>query len=228
MDLLSTTIHQSSQVRSGSRSGPASVAQDGFSAKPNQRFAAADVQRLSSPAAATGDVVNWMTEAAARRLEVRRTLLSQRAPTETLDDLEQEVIEALLRLGVRAREAHPRTVIWAACRNILARYWQREKARLSVGPEVAESLMASFAGPEDRLNRGDAWFLSSQALLRLAPTPRGVVCLRDIEELSYREIAARLEITEEAARVAHHRGMTKLLADRGERDGSNHQSVSRA
>jgi RNA polymerase sigma-70 factor (ECF subfamily) len=158
--------------------------------------------------------VDWRIEAVARRPDVRVSLIAQRAPPEALDDLTQEVLERLIRLGVRPRDAHPRTVIWTICHHVLVIHWRRESARRLVGPEVVESVMARIADPEDGLNRSDAWTQSCCLLSSLPKVPRHAVFMRDMMELPNAEVAARLGISEPAARVAHSRGIAKLTANR--------------
>lgn len=219
-------IYRADPVRSRLRVGRAIGTQARFSTKPNQPIAASSGQLRPLAATASDDaVVNWWTEAPARRPEVRRILLRQRAQVEALDDLEQDVVLALLRLGVRPRKADPTTVIWTICRNVLARYREREKTRLSVELEVAESLIASFDGPEDGLNRDDAWSLCCKALAPLAPRPRVVIYAHHIMELSLAEVATRLTTTEGSVRVALSRGMARLIADHGGETPQNGSSL---
>jgi DNA-directed RNA polymerase specialized sigma24 family protein len=109
-------------------------------------------------------------------------------------------------------------MIWTVCRNVLVTCWRREEVRLSVDAEVASSLAAQIAGPEDRVLQGGDWVLCCQALWPLPSRLKQVVYLRGIMELDYADIATRLGITVAAAVVAYHRGMAKLIAShRGER-----------
>jgi DNA-directed RNA polymerase specialized sigma24 family protein len=172
-------------------------------------------KRRSEPAVPAQSVqIDWCLEAVARRLEVRRFLLTQGARVEAVDDHEQEVIERLLRLGTQPRRAHPRTVIWVVCYNVLAAYWRRERARRLVDPQIAESLLASIAGPDDRLNRSAAWSECCCLIAPLPKVPRCVVYMREIMELTNAETALLLDTTQAATRVAYSRAMAELTARR--------------
>ena len=146
---------------------------------------------------------------------IRRALRHNGAPAAALEDLEQDVVEALLRLGGATRRAQLSTWIWAVCRNVTVDHRKRERVRVSRAPDAATALLASVSGPADQLHEAEIKSWLYGALWRLPPTLRRVVFLREIEGSSYAEVAIALHITEMAARAAHHRGI-KRLAERGD------------
>jgi RNA polymerase sigma-70 factor (ECF subfamily) len=63
---------------------------------------------------------------------------------------------------------------------------------------------------DTRLEQRDRVTLLRQALDRLAPTLRTAVMLRDIQELSYQQIADRLRLPEGTVKSRINRGRTEL------------------
>lgn len=71
---------------------------------------------------------------------------------------------------------------------------------------------SSATGPEQAADRAETREWVRLALELLAPEDRAVIVLRDYEELGFAEIAARLGIAEDAARMRHRRVRPKLAA----------------
>ncbi len=103
-----------------------------------------------------------------------------------------------------------RTIALRKCLDWRRNFWQRLK-RVS---SVPEDLPAPANPPNDaRLETASAVF--QRALDSLSGQQRAALLLRELEELSFQEIAAVLSCQEATARVHYHRGrekMKKLLA----------------
>lgn len=124
-----------------------------------------------------------------------------------LRELAQQRVIQLYRHHVRAR-----------CRSI-----EQERAGgLPLSEEsvmlLADQLAYSGTSPSGRMRREETRAQARAALARLASSDREVLVLRHLEQLSTREIAAILEISEPAVRHRQRKAMqrlTKLLRDDG-------------
>ncbi len=76
--------------------------------------------------------------------------------------------------------------------------------------ELAGRLAATGANPSNHLLREELRERVRQALSRLAPPDREVLVLRHLEQLSTREVAAVLGLTEAAAKSRHIRALERL------------------
>jgi len=118
-------------------------------------------------------------------------------------DAEDLVQEAFLRAyaafdGFRGDSARPwlLAIVRNACFDWLREH-RKEELQVSYDDDIAiDESCAGFAGmsmnatePERALTRADERRAVNEALAKLPPAFREVVLLRDIEELSYREIA---------------------------------------
>lgn len=70
----------------------------------------------------------------------------------------------------------------------------RKERRMYTGVDLENTLIESSMGPEERLLEKENLAIAIKALSRLKPEYREILILRDVEYLSYREIAAHLEI----------------------------------
>ena len=111
---------------------------------------------------------------------------------EEAEDLTQEIFIRLLdKVGLWRGEAKFTTWLYRLALNHCRDHLRRRR------PEtvVADDALADFMpGPESRAETGDLRERVQQALMSLPVDWRAVVFLRDIEGLSYSEIAAILEI----------------------------------
>jgi RNA polymerase sigma-70 factor, ECF subfamily len=89
--------------------------------------------------------------------------------------------------------------------------------------DLADRLVASDTSPSRRCERAEDLLRMRAALARLGSRDREVLVLRYLEELSFAEVAAVLEIKEEAAKVRHFRALERVrkLFDEPMRDGNN-------
>jgi RNA polymerase sigma-70 factor (ECF subfamily) len=76
--------------------------------------------------------------------------------------------------------------------------------------ELAERLFARGSSPSDRLARSEARAVVRAALERLSDRDRELLVLRHLEQLSIREIAGVLAISEGAVKVRHVRALERL------------------
>jgi RNA polymerase sigma-70 factor (ECF subfamily) len=126
------------------------------------------------------------------------------------EDLTQEIFLKVFRsLGTFDRRANFQTWLISVSRNLcIDRYRSGRRDR-----EVdAATVQAESPGPsaQARIETQDRVALLREALRGLSPALRTAVLLRDIHELSYQEIAARLGIAEGTVKSRINRGRAEL------------------
>ncbi|MPZ19359.1 MAG: sigma-70 family RNA polymerase sigma factor [Luteitalea sp.] len=131
------------------------------------------------------------------------------------EDLTQDIFLKIFRsLGTFDRRANFQTWLISVSRNLcIDHYRSVRKERETIAREIDASTMpaaTSDAGPYAQLEHDDQRALLRRALDRLAPTLRSAVLLRDIQELSYQEIAARLDLPEGTVKSRINRGRSEL------------------
>lgn len=137
-------------------------------------------------------------------------------------DLAQEAW-LLARRDMRGRrfsgESGFRSWLWAILRNLAA-----GKARRLPPDQAGEVSWSRLPGREPAPSSGlralDQEREVARRLRILPEKERAVVTLRVVEELPFREISARLGLSEGAARVTFHRSIQKLRAASGNDDGA--------
>ena len=131
------------------------------------------------------------------------------------EDLTQDIFLKIFRaLGTFDRRANFQTWLISISRNLcIDHYRSIRKERETVDRHVDASTLTPVAkGPDalKRLERGDRRALLQKAMLELPPTLRTAVLLRDIQELSYQEIATRLKLPEGTVKSRINRGRHEL------------------
>ena len=131
------------------------------------------------------------------------------------EDLTQEIFLKVFRsLATFDRRANFQTWLISVSRNLcIDRYRSGRRDREVFAREVdAASVQAESAGPspQARVETRDRVGLLREALRGLSPALRTAVLLRDIHELSYQEIAARLGIAEGTVKSRINRGRAEL------------------
>lgn len=131
------------------------------------------------------------------------------------EDLTQDVFLKLYKsLDTFDRRANFQTWLISVSRNLcIDHYRSVRKEREAINRDVDPSdLPAVSPNPaaDTRLEYQDRVRLLRLALDRLAPTLRSAVMLRDIQELSYQEIADRLHLPEGTVESRINRGRTEL------------------
>ena len=131
------------------------------------------------------------------------------------EDLTQDIFLKVFRsLATFDRRANFQTWLTSVSRNLcIDHYRSVRKERETINREVdaAELVRASNdSGPFVALEQRDRVALLRHALGLLPPTLRVVVLMRDIQELSYQEIADRLRLPEGTVKSRINRGRTEL------------------
>jgi RNA polymerase sigma-70 factor (ECF subfamily) len=133
------------------------------------------------------------------------------------EDLLQETFVDAMR-GYEAFRGEAAVVTWLLA--IARRRCQRMNRLRAGAPSQTEDLMslglaAGWGSPESLESSLDAAASRAQmqrAIDALSPAEREVITLRDLEELSTREVAEVLDVSESAVRVRLHRARLKLVA----------------
>ena len=131
------------------------------------------------------------------------------------EDLTQDVFLKLYKsLDTFDRRANFQTWLISVSRNLCIDHYrsvrkEREAINRDVDPSELPAVSPSPAA-DTRLEYQDRVRLLRVALDRLAPTLRSAVMLRDIQELSYQEIAERLHLPEGTVKSRINRGRTEL------------------
>jgi RNA polymerase sigma-70 factor (ECF subfamily) len=131
------------------------------------------------------------------------------------EDLTQDVFLKLYKsLDTFDRRANFQTWLISVSRNLcIDHYRSVRKERETINRDVdAGELTATShdTAADTRLEHRDRVMLLRQALGKLAPTLRTAVMLRDIQELTYQEIADRLHLPEGTVKSRINRGRTEL------------------
>jgi RNA polymerase sigma-70 factor (ECF subfamily) len=131
------------------------------------------------------------------------------------EDLTQDVFLKLYKsLDTFDRRANFQTWLISVSRNLcIDHYRSVRKERELVNRDVDASDLSPVShdtSADTRLEQRDRVLLLRHALDRLAPTLRTAVMLRDIQELSYQEIADQLRLPEGTVKSRINRGRTEL------------------
>jgi len=131
------------------------------------------------------------------------------------EDLTQEIFLKIFKsLDTFDRRANFQTWLVSVSRNLcIDHYRSVRKERETIDRDVdAASLSPASAdeSPIAALEQRDRVTLLRQALARLPDTLRSAVVMRDIQELSYQEIANRLDLPEGTVKSRINRGRTEL------------------
>ncbi|HKR10362.1 MAG TPA: RNA polymerase sigma factor [Gemmatimonadaceae bacterium] len=131
------------------------------------------------------------------------------------EDLTQDVFLKLYKsLDTFDRRANFQTWLISVSRNLCIDHYRAvRKERETINRDVDPSDFAP-ASPDTRvdtqLEQRDRVVLLRKALDKLAPTLRTAVMLRDIQELTYQEIADKLHLPEGTVKSRINRGRTEL------------------
>src|ERR671911_1114673 len=131
------------------------------------------------------------------------------------EDLTQDIFLKLFKsLDTFDRRANFQTWLISVSRNLcIDHYRSVRKERETINRDVdASELMpvSTDLAADTRIERHDRVVLLRQALDKLAPTLRTAVMLRDIQELTYQEIADQLHLPEGTVKSRINRGRTEL------------------
>jgi RNA polymerase sigma-70 factor, ECF subfamily len=131
------------------------------------------------------------------------------------EDLTQDIFLKIFKsLDTFDRRANFQTWLISVSRNLcIDHYRSVRKERETIDRDVDAVELAPAApepGPIAALEQRDRVMLLRQALKELPETLRTAVLLRDIQELSYQEIADRLHLPEGTVKSRINRGRTEL------------------
>jgi RNA polymerase sigma-70 factor (ECF subfamily) len=130
------------------------------------------------------------------------------------EDVVQEVLIRLWRHGTEVREGRLRSwlmrVTRNACIDALRRRSQGVDGRRAGDSGSLGQIEINLPGPERLAQSAQLSDRIAAALARLREPQKSVVVMREIQGLSYREIAEVLEMPLNSVRVALHRGRARL------------------
>jgi RNA polymerase sigma-70 factor (ECF subfamily) len=162
-----------------------------------------------------GDAAAWDTLVRVYWKRVFNIAYKFVAQFDEAEDLTQEIFVRLFRaLATYDRRASFDTWLTRVSRNLcIDRYRRRrrEEERFTdeVDPDTIQ-LDELVSRPDADLERRDQVSLVRRALARLAPAYRTAVALRDVHDLSYEEIARRLQLPEGTVKSRINRGRKEL------------------
>ena len=131
------------------------------------------------------------------------------------EDLAQDIfLKVFKSLNTFDRRANFQTWLISVSRNLcIDHYRSVRKERETIDRDVDASELSPVsrdAGPAAALEQQDRVLLLKEAMAALPETLRTAVLLRDIQELSYQEIADRLRLPEGTVKSRINRGRTEL------------------
>jgi len=131
------------------------------------------------------------------------------------EDLTQDIFLKIFRsLDTFDRRANFQTWLISVSRNLCIDHYRsvrKERETIDRGVDASElSPAAPEPGPIAALEQRDRVVLLRQAMSALPETLRTAVLLRDIQELSYQEIADQLRLPEGTVKSRINRGRTEL------------------
>jgi RNA polymerase sigma-70 factor (ECF subfamily) len=130
-------------------------------------------------------------------------------------DLRQEVYIRVYGAAAKARpKTSPKTFLFQTARHLLIDRVRRSRiiSIEGVADLDAMSVLVDNVSPEQRLHARQELNLLARAFARLSPMCRQVIWMRRVDQLSQREVASRLGISESSVEKHVIKG-TRLLAD---------------
>jgi RNA polymerase sigma-70 factor, ECF subfamily len=163
----------------------------------------------------SGDQAAWESIVRLYRRKVFNVAYKFVGRHDQAEDLTQDVFLKLYKsLDTFDRRANFQTWLISVSRNLCIDHYRAvRKERETINRDVDPADLAP-ASPDTRadtqLEQRDRVALLRRALDTLAPTLRTAVMLRDIQELTYQEIADRLRLPEGTVKSRINRGRTEL------------------
>lgn len=162
-----------------------------------------------------GDAAAWDTLVQVYWRKVFNIAYKFVARVDEAEDLTQDIFVKLLKaLDTYDRRASFETWLTRVSRNLCIDHYRRrrreeQKFTDEVDPDDIQ-LDELVSRPDATLEHRDQVAMLRRALARLPPAYREPVALRDIHELSYEEIAARLQLPEGTVKSRINRGRKEL------------------
>ena len=162
-----------------------------------------------------GDQAAWETIVRMYRRKVFNIAYKFVGRHDQAEDLTQDVFLKLYKsLDTFDRRANFQTWLISVSRNLcIDHYRSVRKERETINRDVDASDLSPVShdtAADTRIEQRDRVMLLRLALDKLAPTLRTAVMLRDIQELTYQEIADRLKLPEGTVKSRINRGRTEL------------------
>jgi RNA polymerase sigma-70 factor (ECF subfamily) len=162
-----------------------------------------------------GDQAAWETIVRRYRRKVFNIAYKFVGRHDEAEDLTQDVFLKLFKsLHTFDRRANFSTWLISVSRNLcIDHYRSVRRERESINRDVDVVTLARPSDgetPQTLLERRDRVAILRAALDKLAPSLRAAIMLRDIQELSYQEIAQRLGVPEGTVKSRINRGRTEL------------------
>jgi RNA polymerase sigma-70 factor (ECF subfamily) len=137
------------------------------------------------------------------------------------EDVTQEVLLRYWRHWASVPESRAGAWLLRVTRNACVDRVRTGRSRMRLvacgfDPAVMESVACGDPGPETRVRGGELRDRLASALTRLPEPQRSAVVLREVQGLSYREIAEVLGKPLATVRAAIHRGRRRLREELGE------------
>ena len=140
-------------------------------------------------------------------------LLGGRTSGASAQDIAQESFLRFYRQDERSiPAAEARFWLYRVARNLALNELGRRRTRQRLWGKVLEIFHARQGGPMEELEQTERREILSDLLKALPEQHRAALLLRELEEMSYREIARVLEISESKVKVDIYRARTALRA----------------
>jgi len=162
-----------------------------------------------------GDQAAWESIVRLYRRKVFNVAYKFVGSHDQAEDLTQDVFLKLFKsLDTFDRRANFQTWLISVSRNLCIDHYravrkERETINRDVDPADHQPMSPDIRA-DTRLEHRDRVTLLRRALEKLAPTLRTAVMLRDIQELTYQEIATKLRLPEGTVKSRINRGRTEL------------------
>lgn len=145
-----------------------------------------------------GGIAQWFATEVQPHEPALRAYLHGLVNGPDVDDLVQETFVRVLRARERRAIESPRGLLFATARNAARDLFRRRSVANAIPiAEIDDSLVFDEApGVAETVSRRQETDLLTRAISALPPRCREILVLRKFENLSYREIATRLGISE--------------------------------
>lgn len=158
---------------------------------------------------------NWFArEILVHEGALMRYLLRSWSRREEVPDLRQEIYVRVYEAAARARPASPKSFLFATARHLMTDLLRRRRVVSidAMGDLEALNVLVDEVSPERRTSARQDLKRMAAAFDRLPDRCREVVWLRRVEELSQKEVAARMGISEKTVEKQIAKGI-RLIAD---------------
>lgn len=161
-----------------------------------------------------GDLDHWFVEHILIHEEALQRYLTRRWPhRDDIRDLRQELYARIYQAAAKTRPSSPKSFLFASARHLMADRARHAKVVSieSMGDFEPSHVLVDEVSPERWCGGRQALKRLTDAFDRLPDRCREVVWLRRVEELSQRDVALRLGISEKTVEKHIAKGM-RLLA----------------